>query len=72
MTGENQMEFDSIFHGLKRKKYISRLPRETIALIEEYAVFYGVEQDQVVNTAIGQFLAADAEFLEYMRHKHNK
>jgi hypothetical protein len=66
------MEFDSTFYSMKKEKYISHLSSATIALIERYAVFYAVEQDQVVNTALGRFFAADGPFVEYLGQLRSK
>lgn len=57
------MEFNSIFYSSKRKPYGAALSPQTHRLLYLYARFYGVETDQVVNTALESLFLSDSDFL---------
>jgi exoribonuclease II len=60
------MEYDSTFVTAHRSQLKCRLTPTTISLIKRFSEFYAVEPDQLIETAIGRFIAQDREFLNYL------
>lgn len=60
------MEYDSTFVSTPRSKLKCELTPTTISLIKRFSEFYAVEPDQLIETAIGKFIAQDREFLEHL------
>ena len=67
------MEFNAVWFHQKRSKYISRLHPTTIELIGHYGTFYGIDPDQLIDSAVSKVMAEDEAFVAYVRtiHKRN-
>jgi len=66
------MEYDSTFVTTRRSQLTCRLTPTTISLIERFSEFYAVEPDQLIETAIGRFIAQDRDFLEHLESDSSK
>lgn len=60
------MEYDNEFMSLRRTKFVSRLRPSTLMLIEHYSKFYGVESDQLIDSAISNFVSKDDKFVRFL------
>jgi hypothetical protein len=60
------MEYSSTFVTTRRLELTCRLTPTTISLIKKFSEFYAVEPDQLIETAVGNFIAQDKEFLDYL------
>jgi hypothetical protein len=61
------IEFDSMWYGAKRSRYVARLLPTTVELIKHYGIFYGIDPDQLIDSAVNRIMVEDAEFLDYVR-----
>jgi hypothetical protein len=61
------MEFNSTWYGGKRARYVARLLPVTIDLIKHYGRFYGIDPDQLIDTAVNDIMVKDKEFIDYVR-----
>jgi len=66
------VEYDTVFVCANRSKITFKLPKATLTLIRHFSDFYAVEPDQLVDTAIGNFLLQDQDFLKYLDEIHQK
>ena len=61
------MEFNSVWYGMKRSRYVARLHPKTVELIRHYGRFYGIDPDQLIDTAVSDIMAKDRDFVDYVQ-----
>ena len=70
VAGSIAMEFNSTWFGGKRSRYVAHLLPVTIQLIRKYGTFYGIDPDQLIDSAVNDIMAKDNDFIDYVRGIH--
>ena len=61
------MEFDSLWFGRKRSRFVTHLHPKTVELIKLYGAFYGVDPDQLVEVGVNKIMSEDEAFVLHAR-----
>jgi hypothetical protein len=44
----------------------------TVELIKHYGTFYGIDPDQLIDSAVNKLMAEDEAFIAYVRNIHKR